>query len=66
MYISLRESCTNGFKKWSGSQKQTYGNKRDTNEVNTIFMLDPDLGPSGMTSVGRRHRLSPPTTEVSL
>jgi len=34
MFISLRESCATGFKRWSDLQQQKYGDDRATN-VNT-------------------------------
>jgi hypothetical protein len=61
MYISLRESRANGFKKWSDSQQQKYSNQGGSNADDAAVTLAPDLGPAALTAP------RPPTlTEGSL
>lgn len=61
MYISLRESRANGFKRWSDSQQQKYTNQCDSNADDGIVMPGPDLALAGLTALSR-----PPTAERSL
>jgi len=43
MYISLRESRANGFKKWSDSQQQKYRNQGGSNEDGAVVTPGRDL-----------------------
>jgi len=52
MFIS-RESCANGFKRWSDSQQQKY---RERTEDNGVVMPGPDLGRSRLTAPGGPQR----------
>ena len=56
MFISLRESRTNGFKRWSDLQQQKYAGKRATNVNSAIVFPELDFDVSGMIALARAHR----------
>lgn len=51
MFISLRESFTNGFKRWSDLQQQKYAVERAANVNNVIAFATPDFDVSGITAL---------------
>ena len=53
MYISLRESRANGFKKWSDSQQQKYSNQGASNADDAVIALGPDLDPAALPAPRR-------------
>ncbi len=53
MYISLRASRANGFKKWSDSQQQKYRNQGGSNEDSAVVTPGPDLDAVALTASHR-------------
>jgi hypothetical protein len=56
MYISLRDSCTKGFKKWSDAHQPEIKNDVRAGEGYAVVATDPDLDDRVMTSPERPHR----------
>jgi hypothetical protein len=57
MYISLRESCANGFKRWSNSHQPKDGDDRDPSEASSGVIPSPDFVESDTESPQVDHRL---------
>jgi hypothetical protein len=53
MYISLRESRANGFKKWSDSQQQKYSNQGRSYAGNAVVLPGPNLDAAVPTAPSR-------------
>jgi hypothetical protein len=51
MFISLRESCANGFKRWSDLQQKKYGDERAANVNSRIGFPKPDFDAADMTAL---------------
>ena len=56
MYISLRDSCTNGFKKWSDAHQPEIKNDVRAGEDEGVVAADPDLDNRVRTSHEQPHR----------
>ena len=56
MYISLRDSCAKGFKKWSDAHQPEIENDIRAGEGDGVGAADPDLENKVMTSPERPHR----------
>ena len=56
MFISLRESSANGFKRWSDLQQQKYGDDRATNVNKRFVFPSTDFDVSGTAALARPYR----------
>ena len=50
MFISLRESCANGFKRWSDYHQPKDGDDRNPSEANKSVIPGPDFDGSDTES----------------
>jgi hypothetical protein len=66
MYISLSESCANGFRRWSDSQQLKYSKPCNSNEDKRLVMRGPNLALSGTKVLRQPRRMSLPTAENGL
>ena len=56
MYISLKDSCSKGFKKWADAHQPEIKNDRGAREGNGLAAAGPDQDNLVMTSPDRPHR----------
>lgn len=63
MFISLRESSLNGFKRWSGSLRPKDSGSSGTNDDNAVVAVTPASGsgsdPSAINEAGRLSLYAP-------
>jgi hypothetical protein len=59
MFISLRESSSKGFKRWSDSQQPKHSDRSGANEDNALVAVvaGPDI--SALAAIGRSPKPSP-------
>jgi hypothetical protein len=56
MYISLKDSCAKGFKKWADAHQPEIKNDLGASGRNGLAAASPDHDSLAMTSLGQPHR----------